>query len=221
MARPSRSRVASWRSLGVVAWVASMLGSLLTVGGCAGGGELVAASALDSGGERFVDRVELQTALYSAADRTQADFVFSDLPVQTLELVAAGSSDAAVTGRVAHVRLLLAPDPGRTPIADTAVNCTIRYLVLAPGARGVYAGGGFMRPSGTLGVSTLLGRIDGGTLRIVAGSPRFNDRLRNASFAGQFRAEHDPAAARRAIAAFDQLERGVRRVDERGSSAAP
>ena len=81
-----------------------------------------------------------------------------------------------MTGNILHIHMFLYPKAGKTPIDFTASNATITHVVLADGAYGIYAGGGFFLPSGKP-KSKLAGRIAEATLRPIAATSGFEDLL--------------------------------------------
>jgi hypothetical protein len=81
-------------------------------------------------------------AVYAAQDRNTADLYLTDLPMERLS--AEDDTLAGLSGTIVHVSIFLVPTAGRTPIDVTAVNASIRQVVIADGVVGVYSGGGFV-----------------------------------------------------------------------------
>lgn len=163
---------------------------------------------------------QLVTAVYRYIDPSTADIYLSDLPLEVLMNPALtsrvkGSSPATgvdnegeslgqlgtLSGTIIHLHVFLVPRAGKTPIDATACNVTIRQVVLAGDAAGMYAGGGFV-DVGALGGSTLSGDIFGGTLRLAEASSTFADPLGPARITGAFTAQLDEQAS---LAAADVL----------------
>ncbi len=142
----------------------------------------------------------LRTAIYRRIDDTTADLYFSDLPLARLTDPSDDLADAA--GSIIQVHYFLEPSPGNTPIDDTACNVTVRNIVVAPGAGaqagrqvfGVYGGGGFFFPAGTVGEGTFGGSMKDGTHRLLFKSPGFDDVLGPASIGGKLSASRDDGA---------------------------
>jgi hypothetical protein len=116
-----------------------------------------------------------------------------------------------------HVHVFLMPSAGDTPIDTTAVNVTLRHLILAgaPAGRGatdtplmgLYAGGGFWYPRGDIGDDTLSGSLDGASHRLSRATPGFADPLGSGSLSGSVVARRDEALAQAMAATLDALLR--------------
>lgn len=139
-------------------------------------------------------------------DKAGADVYLTDLPP---ELWRPDSDLAGISGTIVHVHLFLRPKAGKTPQAETASNLNIRYVVIGKGAVGVYAGGGFLLPSGTPGDETFGGRIDRASLRLSRAGEGFKDLLGPCELSGRFRAERNEAAARLIEARMGQVMEGA------------
>lgn len=140
---------------------------------------------------------DYDTAVYIPRDRNTADLYFSTIA----GIGQPGMSMRGASGSVLHVHMFLKPRAGRTPIDFDASNITVTHYVLAKGAVGVYGGAGFMLPSGTPGDSDFGGRARGVTLRPMARTAGFADRLGWNELSGKLSAERDDARAAE-IAAF-------------------
>lgn len=132
------------------------------------------------------------TSAYRAQDTSTAEFYLSDIPLRELS---GADSFADLSGTIIHLHLFIRPKPGKTPIEPTASSATIQAVVLARGEVGVYGGGGFMLPSGTPGDDAIGGSIRSGSIKLLAATPDFADRLGAASFSAGFTAPKDEAAA--------------------------
>jgi len=119
----------------------------------------------------------LTTRVYSYADENTVDIYLSDLTPEQLGLPIDPDPANRPVGQIVHIHMFIRPSPGKTPIEPQASNCSIRHLILAPGATGLYGGGGFLLPSGSASSGTFGGSISAGTLRLQAASPSFNDAL--------------------------------------------
>lgn len=135
---------------------------------------------------------QVTSAAYTWTDASTADIYVSDIPMQ--QLSAADSLDE-LAGSIVHIHMFLRPRPGRTPIETTASTVAVQWVVLARGEVGVYGGGGFMFPAGAPGDDTFGGAIKNGSVRLLAATPGFVDRLGAAEFSAGIRAPQDEAAA--------------------------
>lgn len=138
---------------------------------------------------------------YRALDRSTADIYVSDIPLN--ELARAESFDD-LSGTILRVRMFVRPKPGKTPIEPTATSATVQAAVLARGQVGIYGGGAFMLPSGTPGDASFGGSVRGGSVRLLAATPGFVDRLGAARFTGGLTAPSDEAASALLAHVFEQ-----------------
>lgn len=143
--------------------------------------------------ERSVLRPRFITSVYAYDDQNTVNMYLTDMDASALRRL-----DDPVnppSGNIVHVHLFLRPRAGSTPIDDTAVTATVNHAVLAQGEAGIYAGGGFFRPSSEAGARTFVGSIEGGTLRLERSTPRFRDLLGASTLSATTRAALDPAQA--------------------------
>lgn len=131
-------------------------------------------------------------AVYRFADKNTADVYMTDLPREVFD---AQADLTGISGQLTHVHLFVAPEAGRTPIDDTACSVTVRHIVVAQGQIGIYGGGGFMYPSRRPGREQFKGSINGATLRLVAATPGFEDKLGAAELAATVRSVLDEPMA--------------------------
>ncbi len=147
-------------------------------------------------------RGRFDTAYYREADDNTVTFVLLD-------------GDEASPTQAAVVRLFWRPRAGRTPLEETATNCTISYLVFADdpdgdvrnaGQVGVYVGAGFLFPGSKPGPAELTADLWDATVRLDTRSDRFADLLGTATMTGSFEARRDPAKVNELL---NQLNRQV------------
>ncbi len=137
------------------------------------------------------------TSVYRMVDANTADIYLSDLPVDQVarRLARSAEGEVGVPGVVVHVHVFLMPKAGRTPIEFTASNVSITQVVLTGTSTGVYAGGGFLLPSSSVGSRWLEGRIQGATLRLIRQQGGFVDRLGPSELSGVISARRDDERA--------------------------
>lgn len=181
--------------------------------GCGGRVASVSGYRLSSIESRGVLAPSLKHAWFTAPDENTADIYLTDLPEQTLT---SAEALATASGNLVHIRMLLRPKAGSTPIEPTALTAAIVHVVLAGGEVGVYHGGGFMWPAGSTSDRTFGGSIDGGTMSLGNATPGFEDRLGPCRMNAGFRAARDEdrvrefrAALAWALAKAPAVERGV------------
>ncbi len=170
----------------------------------------------------------IRTACYKRIDNNTADLYFSDLP--EARLVDPTDDMADLAGSILHIHFFLEPSPGNTPIDDTACNATLRQVIIAPAATpntggsatgtapaqvfGIYGGGGFFYPNGSVGETTFGGSLNGAAHRLLYASPGFDDRLGPATVTGKVIATRDDAVA-------DAIEARIGQYLQREASAKP
>jgi hypothetical protein len=149
-----------------------------------------------------LDAPVLPTAAYLTPDGNTAEVYLTDLAAESLD---PGSDLSRVSGRIVQLRLFLSPKAGKTPIEETACSTAVRHIVLANGAIGVYAGGGFLLPDERPGGRELSGRVSDATLRLAAQSGGFADKLGPAVLSGSFSAPRNEALARKLAARVQDI----------------
>jgi hypothetical protein len=152
--------------------------------------------------ESIADSPVLSTSVYLSEDGNTADIYLTDLDAAALD---PGAPLAGLSGRLVHMHLFLTPKPGSTPIAASACSVTARYIIIAEGQVGVYAGGGFLQPRSSLGEPTYVATVSEATLRLSAKTPGFKDRLGPAMLEARIAAERNEPAAKRIGARVAEL----------------
>lgn len=134
---------------------------------------------------------------------SEHSFWFSDV---SLEELAANSKDRPLAEAVVlHAQVVWLPEPGRTPLADTATNVVTRVVVVANGEVGLYGGAAFARPKGELGTEEVEISLRGGTMKLLAKTEGFHDLFGPVGLSGTFTAQLAPAEAavwRRGVSQF-------------------
>lgn len=177
------------RLTGIVAAIATTTLFGVVVAGCGGVRGGSSGYRLTSIQSQATLAPSLKHGWFHAADENSADLYLTDLSPETLT---SQQALATASGNIVHVRMLLRPRAGRTPIEPTALSAAVVHVVLADGQIGVYQGGGFMQPSGSTAERTFGGSIRGGSMHLGAATPGFVDRLGAAQLTAGFRAERNP-----------------------------
>ena len=139
------------------------------------------------------------TAVYSNTDKNSADIYITNLlPADLLP----DAPLKGVWGQFLHIRHFIKPKAGDTPIDRQANSVIIRQIVISDGQIGLYGGGGFMFDGGTPGDPTFGGSISDATMKPIAHSAGFVDRLGLCTFSGSVSAKLDAAEA-------DRLRKGL------------
>jgi len=147
-------------------------------------------------------RPSLPTRVYTSEDRNTVDLYLTDIDLDTLS---EPDTLAGATGQIVHIHMFLRPKPGSTPIDRTAVSVTVRYIVLADGRAGVYAGGGFMLPTGEPDGGRFGGSIPEATLRLAGATEGFDDLIEHGVLTFRGRARRDDEVAEIIGRAMDRL----------------
>lgn len=90
--------------------------------------------------------------------------------------------------QIAIINVFWRPIPGVTPILSSAINATIRYIVITPGGVGMYQGAGFVRLFNSRGAGVMHGAIVDGDLRLTGSGGYFKDALGPCRIRGNFTA---------------------------------
>jgi len=162
-------------------------------------------------------RPEFRTRVFTSDGINTADLYLTDLDEDVLGDPARLASS---TGQILHVHMFLRPKPGSTPIDETAITVTARYIVLSEGRAGVYAGGGFLLPAGGPGDRRFGGSMRGGTLRLVGRTDGFEDLIRSGVLELRERGRNDPEMSALINAAADRVALSVDPVEGSVASGA-
>jgi hypothetical protein len=136
---------------------------------------------------------EYPVAVFVETDDFTADVYLTDIPLSRLADDADTLSD--VRGTIVHIHVFLVPWAGRTPVADSAVNCTVREIVVSGGEMGLYSGGGFIMTSEPDGAQ-YSADVRQADLRLAAASAGFVDKLGASLMEGGFTSTSDVKASR-------------------------
>lgn len=157
---------------------------------------------LRSMAQSAADMPSLTSSAYIDEGSGGASVFLTDLPPHALD---AGTDIKTLSGRIVQIRMFLTPAAGSTPIGRSACTATVRHIILANGSIGVYSGGGFMWPSGTLGGPRFGGTVERATMRLTGSTGNFSDRLGASTFDATFNARRDAALANRIGARVDDV----------------
>ena len=146
----------------------------------------------------------LSTMAYTFSDENTVDIYLSDLSPDQLGVPFDDKAAGWPTGQMMHIHMFIRPSPGQTPIEPQSSNCTIRHMILAPGATGLYGGGGFLLPSSSAKSGTFGGLIAAGTLRLQAASDNFNDALGPTELRASFKVKENRELAATMARRFEE-----------------
>ena len=175
--------------------LATLVGLLVVLQACTIGADV---SLRSTDGSRVL-RPTLTDLAYVGADKNTVDIFLTDLTRAELDPYAPIDG---VDGHIVHIHMFIAPKAGKTPIAITATNATVRFMVLADGAVGVYEGAGFLLPSTDTDRPAFIARMQRAPLRLITANDRFTDPLGNAEFELDVVAPRDAAVVSRISAKF-------------------
>lgn len=131
--------------------------------------------------------MDFSRGVCSADPRVEASIWLTDMAPDEL-------ADGTVRdGQALHIEVLFTPRPGYTPLDPTATNVAIRYIILSRGEVGIYEGGGYGYPIGSIESGSMSLRVEGATLRLGAHTSGFVDLLTPAQLSGTFNGPRDDA----------------------------
>lgn len=90
--------------------------------------------------------------------------------------------------QIATIRVFWRPKGGVTTINASALNATLRYVVMTPDSLGIYEGAGFVLLNSPTGAGKMNARVMDSDLRLTQKSETFLDTLGRARMKGAFSA---------------------------------
>ncbi len=162
-------------------------------------------------GDRFSP--SLPTRVFTPSQAGVADYYLTDLPKEVLAGGGAGGDLSHATGTIVHVHLFTKPRAGSTPIATDATTAIIRVYVLTGGQAGLYGGGGFFSPSGSVDGKEAGGSTRSATLHLTQATKGFEDAIGPTEFSGSFHARRDDATCERLRLITQALEGAMEQVE--------
>ncbi len=183
--------------------------------GCAGPVRHGSLRAQSLGDDPVALEAEYITAFYADGDSVETSFILSDVGLDQL------LSGQFSRGHVVRVNLLWVPKPGATPMDSSATNASIRYIIVADGELGVYAGAGFALPQGDASGASLTVRLRDGSLILLESTDGFVDLLSPATLTGSFTATHNDQRARQLSAALRRLVNDALGSNRRTDATTP
>jgi hypothetical protein len=132
-------------------------------------------------------KLRFHTGVCMSDPLVETSIWMTDLP---LDALAAGD---VKDGLILHVELLFRPRPGYTPLDATATNLAIRYIVLSRGEVGIYQGGGYGYPVGSLEGGSMSLNIQNASLSLGDHTAGFVDLLTPAVLSGTFNGPRNEA----------------------------
>ena len=111
---------------------------------------------------------------------------------QNLTFIMRSKGNDQATGKpieqLTTMRVFWRPKGGVTTMNPTALNTTIRYVVMTPDSLGIYEGAGFVRLNSRTGAGKLQARMMDADVRLTQKSDSFVDTLGRAHMSGYFSA---------------------------------
>lgn len=192
------------RTFRLIALLALACGFALT--GCAGGELTVTGQAL----ERTYLRSSFNQGIYRFEDDNHATLLLID-----------GTIDNPT--QAATIRFHWSPQPGSTPIDQTATNATIQYIIFTGDENrlaGIYTGAGYAYPDDYLGEDSISVGVWEANLRLTDSTRGFQDLLGQALLRGSIRVHRDDTGVSAGIRKLNVLLRdrlGYPRVIDAGA----
>jgi hypothetical protein len=175
-----------------IAWIFSFL-----LFGCSGSNFLGQAQTLQVhslGPQKLLLDCSCQITACMPTTATEGEIWATDIP---LDLLKSGNFES---GQIIRFQVLWLPSPGKTPLASTSTNISIKQIIISGDEVGIYIGAGYGWPSGSPedGLSITM---EDATIQLQSSTPRFKDLLTPATMIGFIHAEANTPLARQ-IAAF-------------------
>ena len=182
---------------------------------CAGPERFGSLRAQSLGDDPVALEREYITAFYADGNSVETSFILSDVGLDQL------LSGQFSRGNVVRVDLLWMPKPGATPMDSSATNASIRYVIVADGELGVYAGAGFALPVGDASGRSLEVRLRDASLELLESTDGFVDLLSPATLTGTFTATHNDRRTRQLSTALRRLVNNALGSNRRSEAATP
>lgn len=179
--------------------VAAVVLAVISLAGCGRSGVVGSLQVESASDDPVMLRGTFHTAVYANDPYAETSFILLDVPVDEF------FDGAARRASIVHLTLLWRPKPGATPMDASATNVSIRYVVLADGEVGVYGGGGFAVPRGSLKGDRVTVELEDGSLGLLESTDGFVDLLTRARIHGRFTATLDPERTWKLRYAVSQL----------------
>lgn len=147
--------------------------------------------------------VRFGEAVYRLQPEGETSFMLSSASFESLR------DENVDNAQIMHISLLWQPKAGATPMDPTATNAAVRWVIVARGEVGIYAGAGFATISGSPGDDAISVTLRDTTVRQLDATAGFNDLLTPARLTGSFTATRNEAQARRLRLAASQFVTNV------------
>ncbi|HIA71416.1 MAG TPA: hypothetical protein EYO01_01730 [Phycisphaerales bacterium] len=154
---------------------------LLLVTACSTGGSTTQNSSLEvhsMGLDRAILFTNCTTIVCVDGFANEGDIWMTDIPMDQIQ-----TGDFS-NGQIIHLQILWTPVAGKTPLASTSTNLTIKHIIISDGVVGVYGGGGYCWKYGTPSEGLSL-NIEEATIALQSQSEHFNDLLSPATMVGK------------------------------------
>lgn len=142
--------------------------------------------------------VDCSTIVCTPGFANEGDIWMTDIP---LDQLIAGN---VTNGQIIHLQVLWTPVAGKTPLASSSTNLTIKQIIIVDGEIGIYGGGGYCWSSGHPNKGMQLA-IEGATIALQERSSGFNDLLTPATMTGYVTSKPDAIVARQIATAAARI----------------
>ena len=128
---------------------------------------------------------------------TEGELWATDIPLDLLE------SGNFESGQIIQMQVLWIPTPGKTPLAPTSTNITIKQIIISGDESGVYVGAGYGWPTGSPQEGLSI-HMEDATIELQSSTLNFSDLLTPATMVGYIHAPADTTIARKLSAIAEQ-----------------
>ncbi len=175
--------------------------TLLLSTGCSTAKSLFQQSSLEvhsMGLNRSILYADCPTIVCTDGFANEGDIWMTNIPLEQL------TSGDIKDGQIIHFQILWTPVAGKTPLASTSTNVTIKHIIISNGIIGVYGGGGYCWKHGNPkeGISLY---IEEATLAIQEKTQGFDDLLTPATMVGSVSSVPNRQVAQQISNAIDRI----------------
>ena len=148
--------------------------------------------------DRAILYADCTTIVCTDGFANDGDIWMTDIP---MDQIISGDFD---NGQIIHLQVLWTPVAGKTPLASTSTNVTIKHIIISDGVVGVYSGGGYCWKYGNPKDGMQLA-IEEATVSIKEQQAQFDDLLSPATMVGTITSVPNREIAKQIAYAVDRI----------------
>ncbi|MAI66746.1 MAG: hypothetical protein CMJ26_02575 [Phycisphaerae bacterium] len=148
--------------------------------------------------DRAILYADCSTIVCTEGFANEGDIWMTDIPMEQIV------SGDFINGQIIHFQVLWTPVSGKTPLASTSTNVTIKHIIISDGVVGVYGGGGYCWKYGNPKDGMQL-NIEEATVAIEEQRAQFDDLLSPATMVGRVSSVPNKTIAKQIANAADRI----------------